>query len=81
MSRRVTPLNGLPPPPPCKQALRIMLEFSYIELGLLPYYRELKQRLRKYELKMCFRAALNFITLIPSRSIHQLLADFSGVEF
>ena len=35
----------------------------------------------KTSVKKCVLAALNFITLIPSRSIHQMLANFSGVEF
>ena len=34
----------------------------------------------KTSLKMWSRAASNFIALIPSRSIHQMLSIFSGVE-
>ena len=32
-------------------------------------------------LKKWIRAVLNFIALIPPRSIRQMLANFSGVEF
>ena len=39
-----------------------------------------QRRLRKRHSKSQF-AASNFITLIPSRSIRQMLAIFSGVEF
>jgi len=35
----------------------------------------------KTSVKKCVLAALNFIALIPSRSIYQMLANFSGVEF
>ena len=35
----------------------------------------------KTSLKKWIRAASNFIALIPSRSIRQMLANFSGVEF
>ena len=35
----------------------------------------------KMSLKKCSRAASNFIAIIPSRSICQMLAIFSGVEF
>ena len=47
--------------------------------------RELKQRrerwLRKRHLKIWIRAASNFIVLIPSGLIRQMLANFFGVEF
>ena len=51
-----------------------------------PYTRELKQqqrrRLRKRQIiKKWIRAASNFIGLILSRSIRQMLVIFSGVEF
>ena len=35
----------------------------------------------KKSLKKGIRTASNFIALIPTRSIRQMLADFSGVEF
>ena len=43
--------------------------------------RELKLERRRRSFKTCVRAAPNFIARIPSRSIRQMLANFSGVEF
>ena len=47
--------------------------------------RELKQqrqrRLQKRHLKGTVFAASNFIALIPCRSVRQMLAIFSGIEF
>ena len=35
----------------------------------------------KTPVKKCVRASLNLIALIPSPSIREMLANFSGVEF
>ena len=54
------------------------------EHKILGVNRKLKQqrrrRLRKRLLKRESRAASNFISLIPSRLIRQVMAVFSGVE-
>ena len=63
----------------------LKIRYEEVQLRRHDVKRELKQqrkrRLRKNHLKSEFALLQNFIALIPTRPIRQMLANFSGAEF